>query len=77
MQLQSCFTTKLFDFQTVSPSANIRFRLCEFVNLMLNSLPDDGDIEEFHCNEILSYMFDRLKVSGFAFFTVIGAVHII
>lgn len=37
--------------------------MCEFVNLMLNSLPDDGDIEEFHCNDIISYMFDRLKVS--------------
>ncbi|KAG4067432.1 hypothetical protein HA402_009669 [Bradysia odoriphaga] len=48
-------------FKTVSPNATIRLRLCEFVNQMLNSLPDDGDIEEFHCNEILSYMLDRLK----------------
>lgn len=52
------------DFQTVSPSPSVRLRLCEFVNEMLNSLPDDGDIEEFHCNEILSYMMDRLKVSN-------------
>ncbi|XP_037033540.1 condensin complex subunit 3-like [Bradysia coprophila] len=48
-------------FKTVSPNATIRLRLCEFVNQMLNSLPDNGEIEEFHCNEILSYMMDRLK----------------
>lgn len=61
----------LFDFlststfslqQTVSLSASVRFRLCELVNLILDSLPDDGDIEEFHCDDVLSYMVDRLKV---------------
>lgn len=55
----------IFIPQTVSLNASIRFRLCEFINLMLDSLPDDGDIEEFHCNEIISYMFDRLRVSNF------------
>ncbi|KAJ6635929.1 Condensin complex subunit 3, partial [Pseudolycoriella hygida] len=48
-------------FKTVSLNVNVRLRLCEFVNRMLNALPADGDIEEYHCTEILSYMFDRLK----------------
>lgn len=52
-----------FDFllNTVSLTTNIRFRLCQFVNLLLSSMGSEAALDDSICNNIMKYMLDRLK----------------
>lgn len=54
---------KTFEFllSTVSPVTIIRFRLVQFVNLILGSMQADAALDESICNNIMKYMTDRLK----------------
>lgn len=54
---------KTFEFllSTVSPVTVIRFRLVQFVNLILGSMQADAAMDESICNNIMKYMTDRLK----------------
>lgn len=49
--------------QTVSLSHNVRARLCRFVNLLLDSLGSNASLDDTLFDNILKYMFDRLKVT--------------
>lgn len=50
-----------FYFQRISLQPVVRFRLCEFVNLILNSLGTDASLDDNICDNVLKYMSDRLK----------------
>lgn len=52
-----------FDFllSTFSPLTTVRFRLCQFVNLLLSSMPSEAALDDNICNDIIKYMADRLK----------------
>lgn len=52
-----------FDFllTTVSMTTTIRFRLCQFVNLLLSSMGSEAALDDIICNNIMKYMLDRLK----------------
>ncbi|XP_055688752.1 condensin complex subunit 3 [Lutzomyia longipalpis] len=45
---------------TSSRDVNVRFRLCEFVNLVLKYLGDDAVLDDNICDNILKYMTDRM-----------------
>lgn len=47
--------------ETVSSSPVIRFRICQFVNLLLNALSNDAALDDSICDNILKYMFERMK----------------
>lgn len=46
---------------TVSKSPVIRFRICQFVNLLLNSLSNDAALDDSICDNILKYMMERMR----------------
>lgn len=46
---------------TVSVSPIIRFRICQFVNLLLNALSNDAALDFAICENIVKYMVDRMK----------------
>lgn len=48
-------------FQTISPNPHIRYRLCQFVNMLLNALGLEAALDDNICDEILSYMMNRLR----------------
>lgn len=52
-----------FDFvlEHTSQSPTVRYRLCHFVNSLLNSMPSEAALDENICNDIIKYMLDRLK----------------
>lgn len=52
-----------FDFllSTVSPVTTVRFRLVQFVNLILSSMHAEAALDDTICNNIMKYMTDRLK----------------
>lgn len=54
-----------FDFLlgTVSTKQSVRFRLCQFVNSLLNSMSSEAVLDDGVCNSIIKYMLDRMKDS--------------
>lgn len=52
-----------FDFllNTVSLTTTVRFRLCQFVNLLLSFMGSEAALDDIICNNIMKYMLDRLK----------------
>lgn len=46
---------------TISPDAHIRFRMCFFVNAILNAMGADAQLEDTICNSIQVYMLERLR----------------
>lgn len=56
--LVSCFD---FLLKTISPKAIIRFRMCQSVNSILDSLGPEAVLDDAICDQILSYMSDRIK----------------
>lgn len=53
--------SKKFFFQTISTSPHIRYRLCEFVNLILNALGPQAALDDVICDGIMDYMMQRLR----------------
>lgn len=47
--------------QTVSLLPHLRFRICQFVNLLLNALSSEASLDDDLCDSILKYMLERLK----------------
>ncbi|CAD1469487.1 unnamed protein product [Heterotrigona itama] len=57
------FLTKLFDFLLTNHCARdiaVRFRICHFLNMLLNSLGDQAFIDDALCDKIISSMMKRL-----------------
>lgn len=50
-----------FLLNTISQVTLIRFRLCQFVNLILGSMSAEAALDDTICNNIMKYMTDRLK----------------
>lgn len=50
-----------FVLSTVSPVATIRFRIVQFVNLILGAMSADAALDDKICTDITAYMTDRLK----------------
>lgn len=46
---------------TISPLTTVRFRLVQFVNLILGAMQAEAAIDEAICRNIMKYMTDRLK----------------
>ncbi|XP_076650122.1 chromosome associated protein G [Halictus rubicundus] len=57
------FLVKMFDFLLTSHCAKdkaVRFRICHFLNLLLNSMGDQAFIDDALCDKITISMMDRL-----------------
>lgn len=52
-----------FDFllKNISLITNVRFRICQFVNLLLGSMSSEANIDDDIFDEILRYMNERMK----------------
>lgn len=52
-----------FDYllNTISLVTIIRFRLCQFVKLLLSSMSSEAAVDDTICNNIMKYMINRLK----------------
>lgn len=46
--------------QTISNNPHIRFRLCQFVNMILNALGNEATLDDVICDSIMEYMVGRL-----------------
>lgn len=46
---------------TVSMVTTVRFRLCQFVNLLLSFMGSEAALDDIICTNIMKYMLDRLK----------------
>lgn len=55
-----------FILDTLSLVANVRFRLCQFVNLLLMFMGAEATLEDYICRNITEYMLDRLTDSSAA-----------
>lgn len=55
-----------FDFllKNISLVTNVRFRICQFVNLLLGSMSSEANIDDDIFDEILRYMSERMKDSS-------------
>lgn len=55
-----------FDFllKHISLVTNVRFRICQFVNLLLGSMSSEANIDDDIFDEILRYMSERMKDSS-------------
>lgn len=55
-----------FDFllKHISLITNVRFRICQFVNLLLASMSSEANIDDDIFDEILRYMSERMKDSS-------------
>ncbi|EFN66582.1 Condensin complex subunit 3 [Camponotus floridanus] len=63
MEPMSPFANKLFKFLLSHHSAKdkaVRFRICHFLNILLNSMGDDAFIDDNLCDQITVTMMDRL-----------------
>lgn len=63
MEPMSPFVSKLFNFLLSHHSAKdkaVRFRICHFLNMLLNSMGDDAFIDDNLCDQITVSMMDRL-----------------
>jgi hypothetical protein len=49
--------------QTISPDPSIRFKMCQFVNLILNCMGPEAALDNNICEGILKYMSKMLLVS--------------
>lgn len=47
--------------KTISSATNIRFRICQFVNLLLAAMSSEANIDDEIFEEIMKYMSDRMK----------------
>src|SRR5436190_9458928 len=59
----SPFVNKLFKFLVSHHSAKdkaVRFRICHFLNMILNSMGDDAFIDDNLCDQITMSMTERL-----------------
>lgn len=59
----SPFLSKLFDFLLSSHNAKdktVRYRICHFLNMLLNSMGDNAFIDDNLCDKITISMMDRL-----------------
>ncbi|XP_059225519.1 condensin complex subunit 3 [Stomoxys calcitrans] len=45
---------------TISNNQHVRFRLCQFVNMILNALGQEATLDDVICDRILEYMVGRL-----------------
>ncbi|KAM7341580.1 chromosome associated protein G [Cochliomyia hominivorax] len=45
---------------TISNNPHIRFRLCQFVNMILNALGNEATLDDVICDSIMEYMVGRL-----------------
>ncbi|KAI8114901.1 hypothetical protein FF38_05342 [Lucilia cuprina] len=45
---------------TISNNPHIRFRLCQFVNMILNALGSEATLDDIICDNIMEYMVGRL-----------------
>ncbi|XP_058983219.1 condensin complex subunit 3 isoform X2 [Musca domestica] len=45
---------------TISNNPHVRFRLCQFVNMILNALGQEATLDDVICDNILEYMVGRL-----------------
>lgn len=54
-------TTFLFLLQTYSDKVCVRFRLCQFVNMLLDSLGSDAALDDEICDSINEYMTYRMQ----------------
>ncbi|XP_043255103.1 condensin complex subunit 3-like [Colletes gigas] len=58
------FLSKLFDFllsHCCVKDPAVRFRVCKFLNMLLNSMGDETFIDDVLCDKIIASMTDRLK----------------
>ncbi|XP_053684077.1 condensin complex subunit 3 [Sabethes cyaneus] len=46
---------------TISPSSTVRFRICQFVNLVLNAMGPEASLDDDICDKILRYMLERMR----------------
>ncbi|XP_062540619.1 condensin complex subunit 3 [Armigeres subalbatus] len=46
---------------TISPAAIVRFRICQFVNLVLNAMGPEASLDDDICDKILRYMLERMR----------------
>lgn len=54
-------STFVYFLNTISPSNVIRFRICQFVNLLLSAMSTEANIDDDIFEDILRYMLDRMK----------------
>ncbi|XP_033333688.2 chromosome associated protein G isoform X2 [Megalopta genalis] len=57
------FLVKMFDFLLTSHNATdpaVRFRICQFLNILLNSMGDQAFVDDVLCDKITVAMMDRL-----------------
>lgn len=47
--------------KTISLQINVRFRICQFVNMLLASMSSEANIDDDIFDEILKYMSERMK----------------
>lgn len=47
--------------ETISPDSHARFRMCYFVNSLLNAMGPDAQLDDNICNSIESYMIERMR----------------
>ncbi|XP_055535074.1 condensin complex subunit 3 [Wyeomyia smithii] len=47
--------------KTISPVSTIRFRICQFVNLVLNAMGPEASLDDDICDKILRYMLERMR----------------
>lgn len=53
-------STFKFLLNNTSLVANVRFRICQFVNIILNSFDPEFGLEDYLCRDITKYMLNRL-----------------
>lgn len=54
-------TTFEYFLKTISANNTVRFRICQFVNLLLSSMSTEANIDDEIFEEILKYMTERMK----------------
>lgn len=50
-----------FLLNSISPVTTVRFRLCQFTNMLLGSMSAGASIDDSICDNIMKYMIERLK----------------
>uniref|UniRef100_A0A8D8BQC3 Condensin complex subunit 3 n=1 Tax=Culex pipiens TaxID=7175 RepID=A0A8D8BQC3_CULPI len=53
----------IFDFllSTISQNAIVRFRICQFVNMVLNAMGPEASLDDDICDRILKYHLERMR----------------
>lgn len=47
--------------ETISSDSNIRYRICFFVNSLLNALGPEAQLDDKICNNVSNYMIERIR----------------